>query len=1002
MAVTRNSLKNKFISVNNNFSSSLRGRISNSTLSIAITTTPTKLGNFGYVTVDNSNGGQVIFYSSKSSNTLYTVTQGRGTDGTVARGARGGTLVQQRVIASNVSQNQAALISLLRVQGNSFSLGARASDPNRQQFTAGNNGYTGYDNQYIRSVLYNSTSAQYSIGGQIKKYFDKYYVNRNSYSGDVIGSSMNDALTIQCTYNNQYPIKDIVTTAGFNATTDTSLEFGAGISSLQNRLKTPAVGSSALTAYTINNRGRSFISSRRGSTTSAVPLVVAAQDIIFLQKYRNIHSVVDSATLLANDQDNGNYGSTLNTSSTSLQNKVQLFNVRSSSIYQPYTVVSTHYDSRIDSQLLRKDSDFFLSTYNSSGNEAGSGGTLSLRRSIGSGVSGDRWRLAYNQNMLVDGRTFRIGKLNEDLDGYLSNQSFRWNILDDTYYYSIPQFQSLVNRGWTNIFNTAVTGVRGNVRNNQVGIQGQCSNFITLTGRYTGYGSNQRHVNQFISYSQSCDKILNLRISFHGFTGSSYSSQINFSSMSDFNVGLIPIYYTPLVQQYTIRYGNKIIISNFNRTSILSSSSGGYLYSATRQSSSMLVSNSISRSDKLVGFFFVLGFRRDTDTTNNITVSQIKLQQGLQVTRYVENRDQNKNKTFFYNKDSQGIVIGSKQLNNTNLFVAIKDCSDLTSKTASVDFGKYIPYGWEGQRPYLNYKNVFWKYVYDDNTFQDSHGGSLIYKSCTGTDNLIPSIFKSVSPSYSQNIYGLKTRGRGVELIQSNKNSGNPDCGVYIYTLPPINTTGNLGNISISARGSTRSKAFIYSSQLSKSNYNLSASAVYTYITDQASIIQLQAQSTYANQIQFGFKFITTSSYSKDHTHALLLVDDLPMDIMLAKFDILLQKNNNTGLNRKAINLNARFNGISFDNYHRYANTAYQTSNASLTTVVGSLHTQFASDTGNFAIIINKNTTENKCKVFLCFRAPNTDSDYQYQCYVKINYIQEWGDDIVTKEYTII
>jgi hypothetical protein len=57
MAVTRNSLKNKFISVNNNFSSSLRGRISNSTLTIATVATPTKLGNFGYLTIDNSNGG---------------------------------------------------------------------------------------------------------------------------------------------------------------------------------------------------------------------------------------------------------------------------------------------------------------------------------------------------------------------------------------------------------------------------------------------------------------------------------------------------------------------------------------------------------------------------------------------------------------------------------------------------------------------------------------------------------------------------------------------------------------------------------------------------------------------------------------------------------------------------------------------------------------------------------------------------------------------------------
>jgi hypothetical protein len=53
-----------------------------------------------------------------------------------------------------------------------------------------------------------------------------------------------------------------------------------------------------------------------------------------------------------------------------------------------------------------------LSTYQGTGNEALSGGKLSVRRSIGSGVSGDRWRLAYNQNMLIDGRTFRTGSLN--------------------------------------------------------------------------------------------------------------------------------------------------------------------------------------------------------------------------------------------------------------------------------------------------------------------------------------------------------------------------------------------------------------------------------------------------------------------------------------------------------------------------------------------------------------------------------------------------------------
>ncbi|MCK9282568.1 MAG: hypothetical protein M0P71_18280 [Melioribacteraceae bacterium] len=57
MAAVRNSLKNRFISVNNNFSSTLSSAIGIGSQDISLVDTPTKLGNFGYITVDNSLGG---------------------------------------------------------------------------------------------------------------------------------------------------------------------------------------------------------------------------------------------------------------------------------------------------------------------------------------------------------------------------------------------------------------------------------------------------------------------------------------------------------------------------------------------------------------------------------------------------------------------------------------------------------------------------------------------------------------------------------------------------------------------------------------------------------------------------------------------------------------------------------------------------------------------------------------------------------------------------------
>jgi hypothetical protein len=57
MAVTRNSLKNKFINVRNNFRSNLSSAIGVNNTQIPLLDTPSKLGSFGYVTVDNVSSG---------------------------------------------------------------------------------------------------------------------------------------------------------------------------------------------------------------------------------------------------------------------------------------------------------------------------------------------------------------------------------------------------------------------------------------------------------------------------------------------------------------------------------------------------------------------------------------------------------------------------------------------------------------------------------------------------------------------------------------------------------------------------------------------------------------------------------------------------------------------------------------------------------------------------------------------------------------------------------
>jgi hypothetical protein len=97
--------------------------------------------------------------------------------------------------------------------------------------------------------------------------------------------------------------------------------------------------------------------------------------------------------------------------------------------------------------------------------------------------------------------------------------------------------------------------------------------------------------------------------------------------MTAFKVGLIPVFYDGVPREsydsYILDYDKKIIIDSFYKTSILSSYSAGYLYSATR-SSSMLTSPT-TYNKKLAGFMFVIGFGKNTDTTNIITLSQIKL-----------------------------------------------------------------------------------------------------------------------------------------------------------------------------------------------------------------------------------------------------------------------------------------------------------------------------------------------------------------------------------------
>jgi len=53
-----------------------------------------------------------------------------------------------------------------------------------------------------------------------------------------------------------------------------------------------------------------------------------------------------------------------------------------------------------------------MSAYDSLSSEATTGGKLTLRRSVGSGISGDRWAVSYNNNLLVDGSCFKIGVIN--------------------------------------------------------------------------------------------------------------------------------------------------------------------------------------------------------------------------------------------------------------------------------------------------------------------------------------------------------------------------------------------------------------------------------------------------------------------------------------------------------------------------------------------------------------------------------------------------------------
>jgi hypothetical protein len=112
---------------------------------------------------------------------------------------------------------------------------------------------------------------------------------------------MNDAFTIFNTRRNVFPIKDIVATGDIDSQTKPSLSFGASIHRTNNRISTPAVHTSALTAYPTGNMGRAWISARGAGSPYTSPLIIAAKDIIFLQRYRNVHRIVDAASGISNE-----------------------------------------------------------------------------------------------------------------------------------------------------------------------------------------------------------------------------------------------------------------------------------------------------------------------------------------------------------------------------------------------------------------------------------------------------------------------------------------------------------------------------------------------------------------------------------------------------------------------------------------------------------------------------------------------------------------------------
>jgi len=117
---------------------------------------------------------------------------------------------------------------------------------------------------------------------------DKYYVTRRNASGDVKGSSMGDAFSIinRGVVGGLTDILDVSSTGDFDSLNNSQLGlrsiYGAAVT---NKINVLSTSSSALTAS--SNAGAGLITSRY--STNVIPLVIAAKDVVFLQKNINPH-----------------------------------------------------------------------------------------------------------------------------------------------------------------------------------------------------------------------------------------------------------------------------------------------------------------------------------------------------------------------------------------------------------------------------------------------------------------------------------------------------------------------------------------------------------------------------------------------------------------------------------------------------------------------------------------------------------------------------------------